>query len=198
MSAYMVDKAHIDALVRLAERHQSSYYVREGYWVQVVGGNRNTVGQMLTDANVTSVMARYRGEKVENLPGRIDHWWTEPYRFGGDLRTAPLTPVQGLKAINGYVYQACEASTWETSEAHAFCEALRAALIRKLDGYEQAEWSISDPEPEQTPSIDADYEPAQRSTDAAARIADLADADPAMADIERFMEWRAANIPGGE
>lgn len=185
MSAYVVDHAHIDALVRLADAHSVSYLAPGSKWITVGHANRHVVGQMLLDANVTSVATRYRGSPVDNLPGRVDHWWTEPYRMRANV--ALLEPVAGLKAINAFAYQACEASTWEGSEAWQFCEALRNALIRHLPGYEQAEWSISDPAPDAiADEMEAETD---RRLERAAAVADAAD---------RFTAFRDAWMPGGE
>jgi hypothetical protein len=49
-------------------------------------------------------------------------------------------PVQVLKAIHCLEYQSCEHPEWETSEARAFLKALEARTIRKIPGYDAAEW----------------------------------------------------------
>lgn len=88
---------------------------------------------LLYAANVASVNYRYDnrdGETVDHIPH---------YRHS-DMRN--IRPVQVLKALACYEYQACETPDWEDSEAHAFCEALRHRMIQVLPGYEEATWGI--------------------------------------------------------
>jgi hypothetical protein len=164
MSAYIVDKAHIDALVRAAvDQRDMSYYLpagaRHGDVVIGPGGtrivcrreNRDEVGQMLTDANVASVAYRYDDTERDELPGTVEGSWTLPYRY--DPRGPILTPVQGLKALDGYEYQSCETPDWTSSEAWHFCDDLRGALIHALPGYEAAEWAITAEQASEAPRV---------------------------------------------
>ena len=145
MSAYIEDKAHIDALVTLVRWGPER--VPENAWRSLVGGQdaeAGRVGQMLADENIKSVQYRYDGEAIETLPGPADKSDLLYYHYAPGRR---LTAVEGLKALDGYVYQSCEHPDWEKSEAYRWVERLRDALIRFLPGYAEADtWSISDTE----------------------------------------------------
>jgi hypothetical protein len=86
------DKAHIDALVRAAIDYRADYYLEPGargnatpgpggLWVRPTFEDRDRLGQLLTDANVAGVSARYPDTTITDLPGRTDAWWLIPYRY---------------------------------------------------------------------------------------------------------------------
>jgi len=188
MSAYIVDKAHIDALVRAAVDRRMSYWLPAGargdgtpgpggIRITVSRENRDAIGQLLTDANVASVAYRYDDASLTDLPGPTNAWWIVPYRF--NARGPILTPVQGLKALDGYEYQSCETPGWPASEAWHFCDDLRGYLIRALPGYEAADWTINEAAAAEAP-----------------RLVSLT--DMAAGDLTAWNTWRDANIPGGE
>ena len=52
------------------------------------------------------------------------------------------SPTEILKALQSFAYQACDAPSWETSEAKALVERLLGATIARLPGYETAKWII--------------------------------------------------------
>ncbi len=157
MSAFIVSKAHIDALVTAAingriswmtpapevnpDTHQrgepwgpaalAEYQARQRTANTETAG---TVGAMLWNENQLSVNHRYDEEDAE-----------EPYTY--DRFNRPLSPVQILKAISCYEYQTCERPEWEASEARAFCRALRSETIHKLPGYDEAAWEITNAPP---------------------------------------------------
>jgi hypothetical protein len=90
------------------------------------------IGQMLLDENVVSYGHLYPARKIEEYP----LWARVPYthqRFA-----FRLTPVECLKAIEGYVYQAEEHDGWPDSEAAQFCESLRLHAIQSLPGWREA------------------------------------------------------------
>lgn len=134
MSAYVVDKTHIDALVTAGLQLPDHGRLR-WYWPQPPLGtpraalqhfhhelrssDADRVGQVLFDTNATSVAYLY-DEAAETLT----------YRF--DALPGTVDPVIVLDALRGYEYQASEHPGWRTSEAHAFCEALRHEAIRSL------------------------------------------------------------------
>lgn len=132
MSAYIVSKEHLDALMYLMVKH---------LWHGSPRG-ADEVGQMLMDQNVRSVQARYTNDTPETLPGPTVRYWQEPYKYPYK-ETAPKripTEVEGLKIVTCYEYQSCEDDGWEKSEAHRECARLVAALIRALPGYEEVPW----------------------------------------------------------
>lgn len=99
------------------------------WWRQLTPQSANTVGQMLTDANVAAVNHRYQ---VDELLGYT-------YRLPRVLHP----PAAILKAIAGYEYQTSELDGWPETEAAQFCEALRKAVARRVPGYEEADtWAI--------------------------------------------------------
>ena len=145
MSAWIVNKAHIDAMVTAAQfcgRDYGSFY----YWHErdahyVTFETEDDVGQMLWSENVASVSYRYNGDT--DLPGPIPTPDPTSYEF---TRSRPFSPVEMLSAIDCYEYQSCEHPGWKDSQAHAFCQALRHQMIGCLPGYDEAPWGISDRE----------------------------------------------------
>lgn len=165
MSAFVQDKAHIDALVALAVRGPSGEDVRPDYawygprwenergdWVQVDynGGRSDRIvadelGRMLWAENVRSVQYRYPDtlDNPEAMPGPCDFTPAEVLTYSWPLNTPRLTAVDGLCAISGYEYQACEHPGWMTSEAYRFCGALRRSLCGVIERRAtEGMWSI--------------------------------------------------------
>ncbi len=156
MSAYVVDRDHIAALIRgaMTRREYSgglswiffphadgtTYHRRE---LPIGDYDRaSEVAQMLWDENVKSVRHRYP-ECTDGLPGTIDDG-DGGYQYGEHMPSMrTLEPVAILKACDGYEYQACEHDGWQHSEAHAFIEALRHTMIHQLPGYEDAAWEVT-------------------------------------------------------
>lgn len=105
------------------------------------------VGAMLLAENRRSVDHRYAEEEIEEpylyhrYPRNVSRAELRAQHEAGTL-PRPLAPVDILKMIECYEYQSCEHPEWETSEAHAFCQALRMDQISKLEGYEDAPWDI--------------------------------------------------------
>lgn len=161
MSAFIVDKSHIDALIAVGwlgprERTISpgnGWHTLRWWSVANVRGlspadlhlyrreldhlTEDRTGAMLVAEVVASVRYRYP-DSGDDLPGPITHYWTEPYSYT-QPRSVP-TAVEALKLLSCYEYQACEHPEWETSEARQFCEALRHACIAVLPGYDAAPW----------------------------------------------------------
>lgn len=146
MSAFIVDKAHIDTLVQAGlaygRRYTLAWYhdhepeagasrTRTNTRHELSRQTADRVGAMLWNTNRASVDYRY-----EEANDR------EVYRYRHNSRL-PMAPVAVLKAIDCYEYQSCEHPEWASSEAHAFCSVLRKAMIRALPGYEEAAWAIS-------------------------------------------------------
>jgi hypothetical protein len=159
MSAYVVGKEHIDALVRLASEGPAGYHGGPGgawggyYYVADadapigaravnVKEDRNRVGQMLVSENVESVWHRYPDDKsIDSLPGPVDKSDLMAYVYE---RGRHLTAIEGLVALSGYEYQSCEHPGWRSSEAYTFVDWLRGALIHRLPGYAEADtWEVT-------------------------------------------------------
>ncbi len=120
----------------------------------------SVLGQRLLDECVASVHDRYPDTSPEegNLPGPRDAYYMGPYVWEPYLKSEtrliargmphmiapPATTVVIAKQIANYEYQSCEHDGWRESEAHAFCRALAAALLRSLPGWEDAPWGIDE------------------------------------------------------
>lgn len=215
MSAFLQPKAHIDALLRVAldgpadrgPRYPGdgwgfSYFYHGNERIDVHRETAERLGAMLVAENVRSLRYRYPDDGMDTLPGPIANGYATDAllgRFdfassarGGAMvatRARTLTAVQALNAIAGYEYQACEHPGWESSEAHAFCNALRLALIRALPGYDDADtWSIDDDAPEAAPEPVPDLPPA---------VTDRNEAIAAIRAALRRRSGRAWSVTGG-
>jgi hypothetical protein len=157
MSAYMVGRTHIDAMLTAGLSWQRYGPVR---WLDTAEAapadayepgepwgpgairwynahrrelTRETAGQtgaMLLAENRRSVDHRYNEQELE-----------EPYLFS-PLRGKP-DPLIVLRAISCYEYQSCEGPDWKQSEAFRFCEALKATAIREAT-MDVDVWEIAD------------------------------------------------------
>lgn len=151
MSAFVVSKSHIDALIQVALGTPGRWVTWRGTSGYVFNANRThcqldhtcleSVGSMLFAENYRSVEYRYPNETRETLGSDC-----LPEEYGGlpgpAYRRPTLSPVAALKALSCYEYQSCECPDWEETEAYRFCQALRAYLIPLLPGWEEAEWSV--------------------------------------------------------
>lgn len=162
MSAYLVSKRHIDALVQAAEIHGRQFgisYRAEGErWKQyrhgeitsraawnaadVTHGGNNELGAMLWLENLQSVSERYPEDQDGQRPGPVGLTTASMLAYAYAPPAKPLTVVEALKALACYEYQACEHDEWKMSEAKSFCDNLRSALIHALPGYEAAPWGV--------------------------------------------------------
>lgn len=153
MSAFVVPKAHIDALVAAGLRAQAGAYAelpltwsvprrREPARLDFLSAD--AVGRMLWRENVRSVAARYPNEAAEWADAMVD---ANAYGFPPLARVPALEAAAVLKAISCLEYQSCEHRGWKTSEAKRFCEALRTRLVCGLPGYREAAWAVDGVEP---------------------------------------------------
>lgn len=171
MSAYVVNKEHVDLLVRAAQhaypagqpgstRNLSWWRVDENGdyagWREVTPHAEHMIdddykqyvtpsqlGQMLVDENVASVSHRYPDDDVDagELPGPVDAYYMGPYVYTDPGKD--LTPGQVFKAIDCLDYQSCEHPEWRKSEAFAFLAALRKAYCDRVADYEDAPWGFA-------------------------------------------------------
>lgn len=135
MSAYVVDKAHVDALVTAGLVYGRRYPLRWGADHQHVLDHENAgeVGAMLWRENDRSVSYRYS-------EGPTGYGTDVPYEH---KQRPVLSPVAVLKALDCYEYQTCEHPDWRQSQAYQFCDSLRRLVIGALDGYEAAAWEVT-------------------------------------------------------
>ena len=155
MSAFMVDKVHVDALITagLRKRYPTesplAWYSSAPHMPgqqdrhELTRQTRNEVGSMLWTENLRSVSYLYPKDEDGQRPGPVDLTDEEIIAYAFSAIDRPLSPVAVLKALGCFEYQSCEHPGWETSEAKAFCEALRNWTVLKLEGYDDAPWSVS-------------------------------------------------------
>ena len=140
MSAFIVDKSHINAMLQgsisVTSRHGGSLKWHNGELTHL---NADKVGQMLLDENIESVQYRYPDGKLTELPGRTDCEYILPFQHH-PMGKVPK-PMELIKITRCYEYQACEHPGWEDSEAKSFCGALIEATIPTLPGYDEAPWA---------------------------------------------------------
>jgi hypothetical protein len=118
MSAFVVSKSHIDALVHAAyfgPRDVHALPQQSGHWYKPnFRGCQNwaleqmdDVGEMLVKENLSSIHACYPDTVTdpESTPGPIEQYWLQPY--GHETPKRKLTVVEALKAIACYEYPAC-------------------------------------------------------------------------------------------
>jgi hypothetical protein len=162
VSAFIVDKTQIDALVELAlcgpkdcPAPPSSCAWPPFYWHEddpqtgivatheLIAETCNEVGSMLTRECVVSVACHYPDLLWPELPGPVPNPDPDQYVFPLERALSGLarpSAVEGLKVLDCYEYQSCGHAGWRGSSAQRFCEALRGRLIRSLPGYEEAPW----------------------------------------------------------
>lgn len=151
MSAYLVSKSHIDALVAL----YATVRKREGS--PLSPQTMNHLGSILIDANVRSIEARYpdTAGKPAEMPGpdvdSPDRAFANGYTWSPVRAT--VTPIGALALVQCYSYQTCEYDGFEESDAGVFCTFMTARLLARffpgytghvcdLPGYESAPWGL--------------------------------------------------------
>ncbi len=166
MSAYLVARATIDALVAGAKAQgPGRYYFYAGgdfslhcefsNWASDSDSenlvfNDNTLGRMLWTENLLSIQARYpdtigHSEVPGSLIGEDVNAAVATYTYTPGPRVVQLDPLGLLGVINGYGYQTCEHKEWRSSIAKGFVDTLQGGVIRKLIELTGANaWTIDD------------------------------------------------------
>ncbi len=135
MSAFVVTKQHIDAIVTggLPARGDTGW-IR---WSDPVDAGRTHIlnqdtadraGSLLWQENRVSVNRRYHDGDEIDVIYNFQRLWQEP--------------VTVLKLIDCYEYQSCEHPAWEESQAKRLCGQLRKQVISMLPGYDEAPWGF--------------------------------------------------------
>ena len=148
MSCFIVSDYHVSALVAWA--------IRQGL---DLAASPDAVAHELASANRAAFNERYGGRYQMEF---------EP--FGGLDRSAgaELLPVAIVKACDCLDYQACDWTSWESSDANVYLDAIRRAAvtlafgsmraaaaaladpgqhaIRELPGYDAAPWCLDEPD----------------------------------------------------
>jgi len=153
MSAFVVNKSHINALIHagMAVQYRPFTWYHNGESHNLTDENASQIGQMLLDECVRSVCSRYEDDSMTNLPGRTNAEWLIPFEYRFTHRRP--TPIEALSLISCYEYQSCEHPEWEASEAKAFCSALRHCTISRLPGYDEVSWEWDDDEYYNPPKV---------------------------------------------
>ncbi len=131
MSAYIVHKKHIDALISFMVSRQISVYLPSTGEDIKADGNQDRIGQILWDANHQNVSQRYN----ENNEAPV-------YKY--EVYPRPLSPVEALKACAGYSYQCSDMREYDESVANQIIESIKYKAINGLPGYDEAEWAIDE------------------------------------------------------
>ena len=128
MSAFIVSKQHIDAIVTAIgdDTHLQRLTDYDGE-----GTFQNYIGRILWRENIVSVKHRYPQDDT-------------PLELADTYRFVPLDQpaVTVMKLINCLDYQSCEHDEWEASTAKQILERTYRILTYKLPGYDDAPWGI--------------------------------------------------------
>jgi len=150
MSAYIVDKATIDAIVTVwcalegVDTQRTEQAPLFGY--DADHASATAIGQALWNENYRSMNYRYQGRAEEAANG------APVYRFESvplprDLNSA-LPRAMG--AIRGLNYQACECDDYEDSRAFALLTDLQSTIRARLGKHDPewrgVQWTIDDAE----------------------------------------------------
>lgn len=158
MSAFVVDKTHLDALLTaglvwnpgssklrwlIGETELTDYREGEPWGETAIKSFERRVRE-LTDETAGHVGAMLWAENRRSVNHRYaEDEWEAPYVFEHlGINIDPLVVLDGLSC---YEYQSCEHPAWETSEAKAFCDSLRASAIHELPREGERVWEITDP-----------------------------------------------------
>ena len=164
MSAFIVDRSHIDALLTAGLYHTPSY-PGDGFspvvwfdaplteydgheWYEkhhktLTRETADAVGRMLWWECLRSVGYRYPDAQLVELPGPVGLTAEEVHGYTFTRLDGPPDPVVVLSLIACYEYQTCEHPDWHASEAASFCESLRRHTIHRLPGYDDAPWEAT-------------------------------------------------------
>ena len=146
MSAYIVSKAHIDAIVTFAvggtrrvgtvkrigqDAGQCAYVSSSDY-------TPSQIGAALWAENHASVNYRYKD--ITPVPAYV----FRPTCHGSTCTksTRLLTPLDIIKLCQSLKYQSCEHPGWEASFANDFLNRVISSAIGALPGYDNAFWGI--------------------------------------------------------
>jgi len=153
VGAWVLSKAHIDALVTAAWDRAVAWYAEPepaefapGLLKGITSEHRaSEVGMMLWAQNLACVQyhcpiaalidASYPG------PKGFSAFDVARYKFE---RTKRLGPVAVLKALDCYEAQSDSHPLWRRSEARSFCMSLRDAVFVELPGYREFPWDIEE------------------------------------------------------
>lgn len=148
MSAYLVDKVHIDLLADVVRRGPDGWIVSPSrpwdvpLYLDDDLRTRDAIGLELWRENLRSINARYPDtiDDPDAIPGPagVGPAQIEAYRF---TRINPrLTAGEAAKAIACLRYQSCEHKGWEKSRAAEILRQVEELLLTLLPGYDTSPW----------------------------------------------------------
>ncbi len=126
MSAYIVSKDHISALVSFCNA-KNVYVYYDGKKFDVT--NLDAIGQILVNENYRSVNTRYSSNDA-------------PFVYEFQYLQRHFTLIQIIKLCHCYNYQSCETEDYYESLAYAIVRGIESHAVRLLPGYEEAEWGL--------------------------------------------------------
>jgi hypothetical protein len=134
---FLIPKFIIDALVATAlcgPRDDHSGYV----WNSRLATDSDALGKMLIQDNIDAIdyLARYNFDVPPEFSPVALELAEKTYRFPQGVRT--LSCVETLATLNWLEFQYREVPAWTSSCSYGFCASLRAAVIQRLSGYEEA------------------------------------------------------------
>ena len=157
MSAWIVSKKHIDALITAALPYKLRWKMDDTdpelthqrgepwgpgaitehrrKWTELTQDTAGRTGAMLWNENHLSVNHRYNEDETE-----------DPYLFEKYTGPIKLSIPAVVRSLDRYEHQSCEHPEWEHSEALRFCRAFRERLLDELvkgEKYESAPWGIN-------------------------------------------------------
>lgn len=127
MSAFVVEKEHIDFIVTAAIDFEI-----------IAAPAALALGKCLWQENVNSVLKRY-----PQIQGRERTGYLQEVQLYTFKRRTHISVNDVAGAIACLDYQSCEHDEWEGSLAHDFLVRLRAALPKGTDGAKGV-WSVGD------------------------------------------------------
>lgn len=128
MSAFVVDKKHIDLMVSAIVNG-----TRDGV-IPARPYDPNRIGQMFVSENVESVSYRYPRDNVSKGelpgPGGPNAYYLAPYTYADPVYRP--TSAELYMAIRCLDYQSCEHPGWQNSEAYQHCRDLQREIESKV------------------------------------------------------------------
>jgi len=128
MSAFIVSKKTIDAILTYAGDRNMSYYNPDTQTRINIRSEKNAVGQILYAENYISVNYCYE-EKTK----------ITKYQY---IRASGIKGIQILKLLHCLEYQSCEHPEYYNGLAHHINKAIERQTISSLPGYDDADWGF--------------------------------------------------------
>ena len=151
MSAFLVDRVHIDLLTDCVLRGPSgravSPYDRwdlNSYLPDELRSDPDAIGRCLWVENLRSIHYRYPDTASdtagENRPGPVGVSDFEINGYTFTRQPYQMNAGEAAKAAACLRYQSCEHPEWEASNAARIIRDLEGMLVGMLPGYEGAPW----------------------------------------------------------